>query len=544
MLQIINLEKKTEEKIQQLQEDIPAKRGLMEFIKSPKMKPWFTLFRIVIAVIIFIVIAVGIRAMSRRYASEYTLPTPSITETATPASGSIPVFPGAEGFGTLTPAGRGGMIIEVTTLADSGEGSLREALETEGPRTIIFKVGGVINVTSDNLFIRHPFVTVAGQTAPGDGITIIGKGVTIITHDVLIQHLRVRPGDKGGASPDTNDAIEIFDPEWVDARSVDEINRLSKDKVYNIVLDHISASWSEDEAVSVYKGSRDVTISWAIISEALNKAGHSKKTHSAGLMLAGLTDRISVHHSLLAHNDFRNPLIKNSGIVDFRNNIIYDWGIESTFILKEKNIFLGQNTNVNLVSNNYIPGPSTSKEAKPIVIGQDEIEENILYKKDNTLPKTREKDDNIAAFFSFRIDMDLIQGDTIEGKIEWAKKTFFSSEPFYTPRVTTFNAEESYSRVLTGVGANKPKQDYVDKRIINEVRTETGRLIDSVDDVGGYPRFELTIWPEGYDSDHDGMPDTWEREQGLNPADIADGNQDADQDGYTNIEEFLHELLR
>jgi len=544
-----------EEEIQQPQQtpqipEIPQEQSSIQqdISISPAQEKRPSKFLIIAVVIIglFSVFAlIRLVYKSRESVDDKVLSSPSSTDTIT--NGGIPVFPEAEGYGTLTAAGRGGRIIEVTTLADSGPGSLREALETEGPRTIVFKVGGVIDITSDNLFIKHPFVTVAGQTAPGDGITITGEGITIMTHDVLLQHLRVRPGDKGDVDPDTNDAIAIFDPRWIDARSIKEFENLKRDQVYNIVLDHISASWGEDETISVYKGVRDVTISNSIISEALNKARHSKKTHSAGLMLGDFIDRISAYRNLLAHNDFRNPLIKNNGTIDFRNNVIYDWGIEATGLENIGNLdeAMKPSTKINLIANNYIPGSSTMDWAKPIVISQENLVSQLLYTKDNVLTKTGETDKDFAPFFKFNIDNSLVQGNTIEEKIEWGKRTFFSTEPFEVPyTITTLSPREAYEKVLSESGANKPKRDYVDKRIVNEVRTETGGLIDSVDDVGGNPRFELSVWPEGYDSDHDGMPNAWEKEEGLNPNDYNDANEDKDNDGYTNIEEYLHELLK
>ncbi len=500
--------------------------------------------KILIGVVILLILIAGIRFTLKRMDKQDDLPPPTLQPKLPINEDDLSVFPGAEGFGTTTVAGRGGKIIEVTTLADKGPGSLREALETEGPRIIVFRVGGVIDVTSDNLFIRYPFVTVAGQTAPGDGITIIGMGVTIITHDVLLQHLRIRPGDKGNANPETNDAIEIFDQRWVEAKSEQDLKGLKRDKIYNIVLDHISASWTGDEMISVYKGTRDVTISNSILSEALNEAGHPKKTHSAGLMLGDFTDRVSIHHNILAHNDFRNPLIKNSGLIDFRNNIVYDWGIEAKLI---ENSIIGNldipKTRVNIMGNNYIRGSSTLESTKPIRLSQEILVKDLLYVNGNVLPQTGETDDDFIPFFTFDIDQKNVEGETLEEKILWGKETFFVTEPFDTPAVTTLSAGKAYNKVLTEAGALKPKRDHIDIRIVNEVKTETGRIIDSVDDVGGYPAFQLSTWPEDYDSDHDGMSDEWESSQGLNPNDNSDANKDADQDGYTNIEEFLHELL-
>jgi len=242
--------------------------------------------------------------------------TPSNPQTPRPVplQTGIPVFPGAEGFGTRTPAGRGGSILKVTTLADGGPGSLRDALEQPEPRIVVFRIGGTIEL-KDPLFINHPFITVAGQTAPGGGICLKNAGLNITTHDVLVQHLRIRPGIEGDVTPEDNDAVAILG--WhgqVDGAS-------------HVVLDHISASWGEDETISVWYGAHDITISNCIISEALNKARHQKRTHSAGLLIGDGSYHVSVHHCLLAHNDFRNPLISSGGTHDIVNNVIYDWGV-------------------------------------------------------------------------------------------------------------------------------------------------------------------------------------------------------------------------
>ena len=229
------------------------------------------------------------------------------------AESGLPVFPGAEGYGTRTRAGRGGKVVAVTSLADSGPGTLRDALEDRGPRTIVFRVGGVIELKS-HLFIRHPFVTVAGQTAPGDGIVLKDFGLVISTNDVLVQSLRVRPGNRGDVRPDHNDAIAIL------GRNGDATG------ARNVVLDHLSVSWGEDELVSTWFAPADITVSWSIMSEALNRSRHDKGTHSAGLLVGDRSNRVSVHHNLLAHNDFRNPLVISGGTHDVVNNVVYDWG--------------------------------------------------------------------------------------------------------------------------------------------------------------------------------------------------------------------------
>ena len=252
----------------------------------------------------------------------------------------LAVFPGAEGFGTRTRAGRGAKVVAVTSLADSGPGTLRDALEDRAPKTIVFRVGGIIELKS-HLFIRHPFVTIAGQTAPGDGVVLKDFGLVITTNDVLVQSLRVRPGNHGDVRPEHNDAIAIL------GRNGDATG------ARNVVLDHLSVSGGEDELVSTWFAPTDITVSWSIVSEALGKSRHDKGTHSAGLLVGDRSNRVSVHHNLLAHNDFRNPLVISGGTHDVVNNVVYDWGALPTELVDDAQ------TSLNVVGNYYRSGPST-----------------------------------------------------------------------------------------------------------------------------------------------------------------------------------------
>lgn len=423
----------------------------------------------------------------------------------------LPVFPGAEGFGTRTPAGRGGKVIEVTSLADSGSGTLRAALNDPDPRIIIFRVGGIIEL-EESLFVNYPFVTVAGQTAPGDGILIKDIGITIATHDVLIQHLRVRPGNKGDVNADINDAVSIL------GKTGDTSG------AYNIVLDHVSTSWGEDETVSTWFGAHDITISWCIVSEALNRSRHRKRTHSAGLLIGDSSYHVSIHHNLMAHNDFRNPLISKGGTHDIVNNVIYNWGILSAEIID-----YDSNTFLNIIGNYFLPGPSTNLGLYEILIGTDPGIPKI-YLEGNIGPN---RQDPMAD------ELDIL-GSGYE--LKKAPEKYRSPTKFPTHSITVTSAKEAFGKVLDGAGATVPKRDSTDSRVVAEVRNGTGKIIDSPEDVGDYPKIAGGDPP--VDSDHDGMPDEWEKEMGLNPDDAADGNGDLDNDGYTNIEEYLHSLLK
>jgi pectate lyase len=402
----------------------------------------------------------------------------------------LPVFPGAEGFGTRTVAGRGGKVIAVTSLADNGPGTLRAAVNDPSPRIIVFGVSGTIELRSE-LQVNHPFVTIAGQTAPGGGICIKGAGLAIFTHDVLIQHIRVRPGNKGPVNADTNDAISVLGA------------RGEPDGAYNIVLDHISASWGEDETVCTWYGAHDITISWSIISEALNRSRHRKRTHSAGLLIGDSSYNVSVHHNLLAHNDFRNPLISEGGTHDFVNNVIYNWGVLPAEITD-----YGSNTFLNFVGNYFIAGPSTNEGPYEILFPQGNPR---IYVEGNLGPHRPDPNMDEWALVGFGW-----------GEKGVAPAEYRSLDRFETPLITSVGAAQARDVVLA------------------QVKNETGSIIDSPDDVGGYPRLAGGAAP--VDSDRDGMPDEWERQNGLDPDDAGDGNGDLDSDGYTNVEEYLHSL--
>ena len=420
----------------------------------------------------------------------------------------LPVFPGAEGFGTRTIAGRGGKVIEVTSLADDGPGTLRAALDDPSPRVIVFRVGGTIEL-KESLFVNHPYVTVAGQTAPGDGICIKNAGIVITTHDVLIQHLRVRPGNEGHVEPDDNDAISLL------GRHADV------DGAFNVVLDHVSASWGEDETISTWYGAHDITISWSIISEALNRSRHRKETHSAGLLIGDSSYHVSVHHTLLAHNDFRNPLISEGGTHDFVNNVVYNWGVLPAEIVDHDS-----NTFLNFVGNYFIPGPST--EPGPFEILFTEGNPRI-YVEGNLGPHRPDPTMDEWALVGFGY-----------GEKGVAPETYRRLTGFTTHPVTAASATRALEKVLAEAGATAPQRDAVDRRVVGEVTKGSGSIIDSPDKVGGYPK--LASGTPALDSDHDGIPDDWEREMGLDPEDASDGIGDLDGDGYTNIEEYLHLL--
>jgi pectate lyase len=427
------------------------------------------------------------------------------------ASGALPpAFPGAEGAGAHSMGGRGGRVLRVTNLEDNGPGSLRAAVEAKGPRTIIFDIGGTIRLTKP-LVLRNGRVTIAGQTAPGGGITLRDRHFEVAADDVVVRYIRSRLGDEGGIE---SDAFTIS-------------------RGRRIIVDHVSASWSVDETLS--SGSsyekpsddlRDVTVQWSIISESMRKSVHAKGEHGYGSLLrGGRGARMSFHHNLWAHHAARMPRPGNyltpaqdsaGAYFDFRSNVFYNWGGNHAGY----NADSGEKAShaaYNFVDNVYKAGPDSKK---PIAF-------------DERNPVAR-------AWFAGNSMNGVIPADpwTLVGGRK--DPEYRLSGPIRFPAVTRDAAPRAYERVLAGAGASHAR-DAVDARVVNSVRSGTGRLIDTQKDVGGWPQLAAgTPWK---DSDGDGMPDDWERRQGLNPANSADGNSDRDRDGYTELEEWLNSLV-
>ncbi|OGQ14855.1 MAG: hypothetical protein A2138_21275 [Deltaproteobacteria bacterium RBG_16_71_12] len=440
-----------------------------------------------------------------------------------PLPEGLPVFPGAEGFGTDTPAGRGGAVLEVTNLDDDGPGSLRAAVAAPGPRIVVFRVGGTITLQS-SLEVIEPFVTIAGQTAPGDGVLLKNAGVTVFTHDVLIQHLRIRPGISTTVAADVNDALTVL--------------ALAPGEGHHVVIDHVSVSWGEDENVAVTGGVRDVTVSRSIIGEGLDKARHSKGTHSAGLLFGYDTSCTTTHHNLFAHNRMRNPLLSDSGLHDVVNNLVYNWGDAATNI----GTAAADALHANVVGNHYVPGASLSEPDTFAVVasqGDDPINhfteprtlfgpagELLLYLADNVGPHAEAGDPFAIASLGW--------GDV---RLPAAMR---AAERLQTAPVTTEAGADVVVTLLADVGATPARRDAVDTRIVDDVRNGTGEIIDSPEEVGGHPALAPgAALPDG---DHDGMPDAWEDALGLDAASAEDAIDDDDGDGYTNVEEYLHSL--
>jgi pectate lyase len=424
-----------------------------------------------------------------------------ITLGAAPAS--PPAFRGAEGFGARTPGGRGGRVIVVRNLNDSGPGSFREAATASGPRVVVFRVSGLITLASP-IEIREPYVTVAGQSAPGDGICFRGSQVSVLTHDVVVRFLRFRPGD-------------------ISSGEVDNLDVMGDS--HDVIIDHCSATWSIDEALSASGGVKDVTIQWSLIAEGLNRSHHSKGAHGFGSLVRAVGG-VTLHHNLWAHNTERNPRLgDNYGkppwpVFDVRNNVIYDYG-------KFASGLTGDRLSVNYVGNYVRPGPSSDR-ARGIIVFTDTaaatyfVEGNLVEgRADRTADNTR-----------------LFDRAEVEGR----RLVMVVRTPFDAPPVHTTSASDARREVLDGVGATLPRRDAVDERIVREVEQGTGAIIDSQSQVGGWPEYRSATAPP--DGDGDGIPDEWERTRHLDPKDPSDASRVGDKDGYTNIEIYLDELTK
>jgi pectate lyase len=438
-------------------------------------------------------------------------------------------FPGAEGFGKYTIGGRGGKIFIVTNLDNRGAGSFREAAEAKGKRMILFAVSGTIHLET-KLNIRGD-VTIAGQTAPGDGICLADNSVILGGNNIIVRYLRFRMGDKyqKGGMVDGNGGDDAFGG----------IHR------NNIIVDHCSMSWSTDEVFSVYAGD-STTLQWNLISEPLNYSYHFEKGdsdyehHGYGAIWGGA--HLSAHHNLFAHCNNRNP--RFNGIrttpeenVDYRNNVIYDWG--------SNNIYAGEGGNYNLVNNYFKWGPSTNKNTMYRIVSPGKWEKPVIpFGKFYVAGNYVDGAEDVTLNNSLGVHMG---NDGTEDD----KKNAIVNKAFPGGEFSEQTAKEAYESVLKFVGASY-KRDTLDERVLNDVRNRTGRLIDVQ---GGYPHgtpYEQTItaWPvlksipAPKDSDNDGMPDEWERKNGLNPGDASDAAGYKLDKNYTNLEWYVNGLVR
>lgn len=412
----------------------------------------------------------------------------TMDEQAPPLASGPLAFPGAEGYGAHTLGGRGGKVLFVTNLNDAGPGSLREAVEAKGPRTVLFRVGGTIELKKP-LDVREPYLTIAGQTAPGDGICLKGAADTLRfknTHDIVIRYLRVRTGYTGEGDKHEGDCISCY--------SVD-----------NFILDHCSTSWGMDETISCTENCDRYTVQWCILAEGLHYYGHSM-----GSILGG--DRSTWHHNLYAHCGTRNPRFAGLCRPDFRNNVIYDWVSAAGY---------GDLRTLNYVGNYVKPGPSTTQKPPRFIQGESVPLPGAVFIEGNVLEGNAEatRDNRLGTGYEAEVFTDRVHSSA---------------------SVKTQPAEAAFKTVLEQAGAIHPKRDPVDTRLVQEVRDGTGHVIRYEKEVGGYPLYAGGEAPP--DADGDGIPDAWEQAHGLNPNDAADGPQ-VGADGYTNLERYLNSLV-
>ncbi|MCP4044939.1 MAG: pectate lyase [Gammaproteobacteria bacterium] len=425
-------------------------------------------------------------------------------------------FPGAEGFGAHAQGGRGGDVYHVTNLNDSGAGSLRNGIKKmTGPRTIVFDVSGTIYLES-RLKIKKPYLTIAGQTAPGDGITLAQYPLDVAASHVVVRYIRSRLGDK---------VVHRVDSIHIGSGS-------------NIMIDHVSASWAIDEVMSSQSGDVDLlTIQWSMITEALNDSHHEKGAHAYGGILGAL--RQTVHHNIYAHLKSRAPKVtwRRHCKVDFRNNVVYNWMINNSYD--------GASSYMNWVNNYLKAGPATNDKVKHQI-----FELADVYNGPLNLTEDQDHETSLFAEGNFVVGSPAISVDNWSGGINFMsganEKDHRARKPHDFPALPSeTSAEEAYPLVLAGAGASHVR-DSVDTRIVNEVRNGTATygngVIDSPSEVGGYPR--LQSLPPPLDSDRDGIPDEWETAHGLDPSNESDRNgTNLSGTFYTNLEVYLNDLL-
>ena len=454
----------------------------------------------------------------------------------------IPAFPGAEGGGKFVRGGRGGKVIVVNSLNDDGPGSFRWACEQGGARVVVFNVAGIIRLKSP-VIVRAPYITIAGQTAPGDGICIAGETVWINTHDVIIRYMRFRRGET-----------------WVGRRD----DAIGGNPIGNIMIDHVSATWGLDENMSMYRhmyndstgkiedkfGTVNITIQNSIFGESLDTWNHA-----FGSTLGG--ENCSFMRNLWANNTGRNPSVGWNGIFNFVNNVVFNWVHRSI----DGGDYRAQ---FNIINNYFKPGPATSKD--------NNVGHRIL-KPESGRSKLKYKvygrayvNGNIMEGYPEVTKDNWNGGVQVEEEKNAGEYTDYirQSKPLIMPALTILDAQMAKNYVLANAGATLPKRDAVDARIVKQV--ETGKInnvptcplpktqfehrrlpIDSYKigiitdpcQAGGYPEYKGTPYK---DSDNDGMPDDYERKAGLNPNDASDA-QKITKNGYSTIENYLNSVV-
>jgi len=413
-------------------------------------------------------------------------------------------FPSAEGSGKFTTGGRGGRIITVSNLNDSGPGSFRNALDQSGARIVVFNISGTINLQS-KLILKHDSITIAGQSAPGQGICVKGYPFYIQANNVIIRYIRSRMGD-----------IHAIEDDAFGGR-----------KINNIIIDHCSFSWSIDECLSIYE-SKNITVQWCMISHSLSKSTHSKGAHGFGGIWGG--SNATFHHNLLAHNSSRNPRFGSDGYspIDFRNNVVYNWGYKAAY-------GGGRGGKINFVANYYKPGPATIDNKRTCFLDAAVDGSGTYYLSGNVMEGSPE-----------------VTSDNWKGVQENVTTQTRSDKPFTSTPINEDIAQLAYKKVLRTVGCSLHRDSY-DKQVIYEVSNKTGTegesfgggkkgIIDSQTAVGGWPVLKSTKLAK--DSDGDGTPDKWEKKNNLDPLDSHDSSCFSLSTEYSNIEIYLNDLAK
>ena len=453
----------------------------------------------------------------------------------------IPAFPGAEGGGMYSFGGRGGKVITVTNLNDRGPGSFREACETGGARIIVFNVSGIIKLESP-IIVRAPYVTIAGQTAPGDGVCIAGESFWVNTHDVVVRHMRFRRGETKVWHRDDS---------------------FGGNPIGNIMIDHCSCTWGLDENISFYRHMYDpsegqyeskdlklptvnVTIQNTISAKALDTYNHA-----FGSTLGG--ENCAFMRNLWASNSGRNPSVGWNGVFNFVNNVVFNWVHRSSDGGDYTAMF-------NMINNYYKPGPfsATKGSFKRLftAYADDGTNKNeagvhgIFYFNGNYMDPTCSKLTDKQKEALYKVNRDNAYGLVIKNDFAPEKKLLSSKAFNIAERTSLQSAKKAYKDVLEYAGASY-RRDIIDKRIVEETRKgnytyegshgSTNGMIDQPSDVGGWPEYksEVTL----VDTDGDGMPDEWEKKNNLDPNDPADGTKYSLSPEYTNLEVYMNNLV-
>lgn len=424
-------------------------------------------------------------------------------------------FPGAEGAGKFTEGGRGGDIYHVTSLKDSGKGTLRNGIETiNSPRTIVFDVAGTIRLKSELWIKGVSNLTIAGQTAPGKGITLADYSLRIRdSKHIIVRYLRVRLGDENKPANSGLDCIEVNYCE-------------------DIILDHLSLSWGID-GNGDFRGLKNATIQWCIFSEALHNSIHEKGPHGMCSSFRQPKGQATIHHNIYASSRSRHPSIGGgANVMEFCNNVDYNW--------RSSNNIDGEQ--INVMGNYYKAGPDMTEGVYPIQFKSGKDAPNSHgYLSGNffeNLPWKYNEDNSTAMNYEAWGGPESKYRSTTQADFEVAER--FDAGKFKLAKIQL--VKEAYEACLKYSGCSI-NRDLVDDRFIKTVINNTGKLIDSQSEVGGWDFYETINQPKDWDTDRDGMPDVWEKANGLNPADSEDRNRDADKDGFTNLEEYLNSLV-